>query len=89
MKEGQDRFEIKTDSAKCPPTGIRIITSILSIMRWPIAKIDFVIAFLQTRDAERDLYVINPRKCRYTSNYWLLLTSAYGLVSTGAIWQEH
>ncbi len=58
-------------------------------MKWPLAKIDFVNAFLQTGDAKRDVYVIPPRECRRRSSYWLLLTSAYGLVNANAKWQEH
>ena len=85
----KDRFELKTDSAQCPPTGIRILASVSTIMKWPIAKIDFASAFLQTGDAKRDVYVIPPRECRRRSNYWLLLTSAYGLVNANAKWQEH
>ena len=58
-------------------------------MTWPIAKIDFTSAFLQTGDAKRDVYVIPPRECKNRSFYWLLLTSAYGLVNANAKWQEH
>ena len=85
----KDRDLLKTDSAQCPPTGIRILVSVATIMKWPFAKIDFVSAFLQTGDAKRDVHVISPRECRRRSNYWLLLTSAYGLVNANAKWQEH
>ncbi len=87
--EDKDHHELKTDSAQCPSTGIRILTSIATIMKWPIAKIDFAGAFLQTGDAKRDVYFISPRECRRRSNYWLLLTSAYGFVYANAKWQEH
>ena len=80
---------ILTDSSQCPPTGIQILTSIATVMKWLISKIDFVSAFLQTGDAKRNVYVIPPRECRRRSYYWLLLTSAYGLVNANAKWQEH
>ncbi len=35
------------------------------------------------------MYVVPPRECRNRSSYWLLLTSAYGLVNANAKWQEH
>ena len=85
----KDRNRLKTDSAQCPPTGISILVSIATIMRWLLAKIDFVSAFLQTGDAKRDVYVIPPRECRRRSNCWILLFSAYGLVNANTKWQEH
>ncbi len=74
----------KGDSAKCPPTGIRILLSISAMMKWPLAKIDFTSAFLQTGDAKRDVYVVSPRECRKRSCCWVLLTSAYGVVNANA-----
>ena len=85
----KDRDTLKTDSSQCPPTGIRILTSIATIMHWTISKIDFVSAFLQIGDAKRDVYAIPPRECRKRSFYWLLLTSAYGLVNSNAKLQEN
>ena len=81
---------LKTDSTSCPPTGIRALLSIATIHKWPLAKIDFKSAFLQTGDAKRDVYVVPPRECESRSrHYWLLLTAAYGLVNANAKWQEH
>lgn len=53
-------FESKTDSATCPPTGIRTIVSIAQIFKWTLVKIDFKRAILQTRKAMRDVHVIPP-----------------------------
>ena len=39
--KGKDRFNLKTDSSQCSPTGIRILTSIATIMKYPISRIDF------------------------------------------------
>ena len=81
---------LKTDSTSCPPTGIRALLSNATIHKWPLAKIDFKSAFLQTGDAKRDVYVVPPRECESRSrHYWLLLTAAYGLVNANAKWQEH
>jgi len=73
----RDREDLKSDSATCPPTGIRVLLSIASLMKWPLAKIDFTSAFL-----------IPPRECGDRSKYWLLLTAAYGLVNANAKWQK-
>ncbi len=51
-KHGDKAF-LKTDSAQCPPTEIRILLSISPMIIWPLAKIDFTSAFLQTGDANR------------------------------------
>ena len=48
----KDRNILKTDSAECPPNGIRILSSIATIKKWPLTKIDFTSAFLQTGDAK-------------------------------------
>ena len=88
-KKDGDKDLLKTFSAQCPPTRLRILTSIATIMRWPLAKIDITSAFLQTGGAKRDVYVVPPRECHNRSNYWLLLTSAYGLINADAKWQEH
>ena len=83
------KYLLKTDSSQCPPTGVRILLSVSTIKKWPLAKIDFTSAFLQTGNATRDVYVVPPRECCRKSSYWLLLTSAYGLVNANAKWQEH
>ena len=51
----RDKAFLKTDSAQCPPTGIGILLSISTMMKWSLAKIDFTSAFLQTGDAKRDV----------------------------------
>ena len=89
VNKDKDRDMLKTASAQCPPTAMRILASIATIMKWPLASIDFVSAFLRTGDAERDVYAIPLRECRRRSKYWLLLTSAYGLFNANAKWEEH
>ena len=80
----RDKYMLKTDSSQCPLTGICILLSLLAIMYWPLAKIDFTSAFPQTGEAKRDVYVVPPRECPQKSFYWLLQTSAYGLVNANA-----
>lgn len=41
-------------------------------------------AFLQTGNADRNVYVVPPRESKNRSFYWLLLTAAYGLVNANA-----
>ena len=83
----REKKTLKTDSATCPPVGIRILLSPATIFSWTLSKIDFKSAFLQTQ-AKRDMYVVPPRECktRYR-HYWLLSSAAYGLVNAGAKWQ--
>lgn len=84
----RDKHALKTDSATCPPVGIRILLSLSTIYRWTLAKIDFKSAFLQT-EARRDVYMVPPRECKTRhQHYWLLLSAAYGLANAGAKWQE-
>ena len=59
----KDRDYLKTDSSQCSPIGIRSLVSMATMMQWPISKIDFVSALLQTGDARRDLYAISAREC--------------------------
>ena len=84
----KDRHHLKTDTATCPPTGIQLLLSLACFHKWNLAKIDFTSAFLQTGAANRNVYVIPPRESNDKSHYWLLLTSAYGLVNANAKWQE-
>ena len=84
----KEKEQLKTDSCPCPPTGIRMLLSLATIMKWPVAKIDFKSAFLQTGFAQRDVYVVPPRESRTKNHYWLLLTAAYGLVNANAKWQN-
>ena len=84
VNKDNDLDNLKTDLFQFSPTGIRILTSIATMMQWLISKIDFVSAFLQTGDARRDVSVIAPRECRKRSFNWLLLTSAYGLAKANA-----
>lgn len=84
----REKEDIKTDSATCSPVRMRIILSIAVIKGWKLAKIDFKSAFLQSGQAIRDVYVVPPRESKKRFVYWLLLTSAYGLVNAGTKWQE-
>eukprot|EP00178_Gracilaria_changii_P001336 TRINITY_DN1187_c0_g1_i1.p1 TRINITY_DN1187_c0_g1~~TRINITY_DN1187_c0_g1_i1.p1 ORF type:complete len:639 (-),score=88.06 TRINITY_DN1187_c0_g1_i1:5196-7112(-) len=87
--EDRDKAQLKTDSASCPPVGIRLLLSVAVINRWSLAKIDFKSAFLQTGEATRDVYMIPPRECETRRRfYWLLLAAAYGLVNASAKWQK-
>ena len=58
--KGKEKQMLKTNFSQCPPTGIRIFLSIAAMMQWPLAKIDFTRAFLQTGEAKRDVYVVPP-----------------------------
>lgn len=46
----------------CLPAGFRIITSIATLYKWQIFKLDVRSAFVQTGSAEREFYVIPLRE---------------------------
>ena len=52
----KDRDLLKTDSAQCLHTGIRIPASIATIMKRQLAKIDFVSAFLKL-ETRKEMYM--------------------------------
>lgn len=76
------------DCTICPPTGLRIVESVASLLGWNVYKADVKSAFLQTGSAERQIYVKPPRESKMRSTHlWLLLTAAYELVNANAKWQ--
>ena len=87
--EDRDRLNLKTDSACCPPIGIRVLFSICQLHRWHLTKIDIKGAFLQSGNAQRDVYVIPPRECQDRQFIWLLTVATYGLVNANSKWQIH
>ena len=79
---------LASDCSTCPPTGLRIVESIASLMKWRLYKADVKSAFLQTGPARREVYVKPPREsAQRATHMWLLLTAAYGLVNANAKWQ--
>ena len=80
----KEKDNLKAESLQCPPTGIRILMSIATMMKYPLPKIDFTSTFLQTRAAKLEIYVAPFIECRRNSFYWFPLTSAYGLVNANA-----
>lgn len=86
--EDSDTDNLKSDCCMYPPLGIRIILSIAIIKKWRVLKIDVKSAFLQSRPAERDVYVNPPRESKRRNEVWLLLTAAYGLINANAKWQK-
>lgn len=81
---------LSKDCTTCPPTGLRVLESIVSLHRWKLYKADVTAAFLQTGAADRGVYVRPPTESRMRSSHMLLLlTAAYGLVNANAKWQSH
>ena len=85
--EDSQKRDLRTECCMCPPSGIRIMLAVASMSLWLITKADVKSAFLQTGQAQRDVYVVPPRESNDRSHYWLLLTAAYGLVNN-AKWQD-
>ena len=81
------KHDLRSDCCVWPLTGIRLLLSMASLRKWRITKMDVESAFLQTGDANRNVYVVPPRESKNRSFYWLLLTAAYGLVNANAKWQ--
>ena len=84
-----EKDNLKTDSASCPPLGVRILLSICTLLHWFPRKVDIKAAFLQSGPATRDVYVIPPRECPDRQFRWRLLVASYGLVNANAKWQLH
>ena len=84
-----ERDNLKTESASCPPLGVRILLSICTLFHWFPSKVDIKAAFLQSVPATRDVYVKRPRECSDRQLRWRLLVATYGLVHANAKWQLH
>ena len=84
-----DKHTLKTDSSTGPPVGLRILLSLASMFKWPLAKVNFKSAFLQTGKAQREVFLTPPRKRPDRNCYWLLLTAAFCVVNANAKWHEH
>lgn len=82
------KSDLKSECSMCSPLGIRVVLTLTAIRRWPIVKADVKSAFLQTGEAQRDVYVRPPRESRDRRHYWLLLAAAYGLVNANAKFQS-
>ena len=59
---------LTSDCTTCPPTGLRIVESIASLMKWQVHNADAKSAFLQTGAAGRDVYVKPPKESGLKSN---------------------
>lgn len=66
---------LRSDCAICLPVGMRIILSLVSIRRWRLSKIDVKTAFLQTGQAQHDVYLL-PLSVKV-----MIVASAYGFCS--------
>ena len=87
--EDSEKKNLKTDSASCPPLGMRVLFSFCNIFGWYLSKIDVKSAFLRTGPANRDVYVIPPHQSAMRHFLWLSTVATYGLVNTNATWQVH
>lgn len=85
----KEKEALRTDSASCPPAGIRLLLSVCNIMKWHVSNIDVSSAYLHFGTATSDAYVIPPKECKDRSSYWLLLYASYDLVNANAKWQKH
>ena len=86
----RDRMKsvLKTDSNSCSPIGLRLVCSIGTMLSWPISKVDFDSAFLQSGASTRGVYVRPPKESESRVKfYWLLLTASYGFVNANSKWQ--
>lgn len=80
---------LNKDCSTCPPTGLRMLESVASPFGWTVYKADVEAAFLETDEAQRDVYVLPPRKIQTRATHlWLLLAASYGLVNSNAKWQN-
>lgn len=81
------KHKLRSDCAMCIPVGMLILISTAALHGWRLHKLYVKSAFLQTGNAERDVYVVPPRESSdHGRAQWLLLTPAYGLVITNVKW---
>lgn len=79
---------MRSDSSMCSPAEMRIILSTATLRRWCLSKLDVNTGFLQTGQAERDVYVrTRLESAKKGRCVWLLLTTAYGLINANAKWK--
>lgn len=63
--EDSYRDNVCSDCSICPPSGFRIVASIVLLHQWRVANINVKTAFLRTGDAQRHVYVIPSAESDY------------------------
>lgn len=72
----------------CSLVEMGALISTATLFSWPLDKLDFKSASLQTGSAARDVCVIPLRHSGHRGKVlWLFLTAAYGLFNASSKWQ--
>lgn len=79
--EDSIKTELKSDCNMCSPTGVRMVLLIASLEKWRLTNADVKAAFIQTVQAQRNVYAIPPKESTDDGFVWLLITVAYGLAN--------
>ena len=75
----EDVEGIRTDSPTVMKGNINILLTVAAMKGWKTKTSDVTAAFLQTKDLERDVFVLPPRERRVPRVLWKLRKPVYGL----------
>lgn len=81
------KTNMQSDCCMLPSERILVIFCIIPTKEWNIVKGDVRFVFLHSRQAEREVLVIPPRKFSYKNELWPLLAAVYGLVNSSTEWK--
>ena len=69
---------LKIDANSCSSSRVWVVCRIITIIDWPIFKVELDSAFLQSDSCTRDVCVCLPNESGYRVKfYWFLLVTSY------------
>ena len=87
-----EQQEFRVDSPTAMQTSRRILLSLATSKKWKVKSLDFVGAFLQGTQIDREVIVIPPKDSIKTKDgtkiYWKLLKPLYGLSDASRRWYK-
>lgn len=82
------KADMRSDCILCSTVGMRIFQSTATLRRGRLTNFDVKTGFIDTGQAERDVYGIPPREPADKGRCVLLLsTASYGLINAIAKWE--
>lgn len=79
----------KIDSPTVKRVSIKVMMTIAANEGWAVRCQDATSAFLQSKEMNRDIFVIPPKECEYPSpTLWRLKRPMYGLDEASYLWYE-
>ena len=79
----------KIDSPTVKRVSIKLMMAIAAQMGWQVRCQDAKSAFLQSKELQRDIFVVPPKECQYSKpTLWKLKRPMYGLDEASYLWYE-